>query len=107
MREIDTDYGAFPLLDEAYYWSLQQLEREILETVFDASGPEVNGEPAGLRYVVICRFLSDIYEEDHLKGAVVQLAKLGLLVTQRHGGKMFFQTRDEDEAFLEAKIYGE
>jgi len=42
-----------------------------------------------------------------LKGAVVQLAKLGLLVTQRHGGKMFFQTRDEDEAFLEAKIYGE
>ncbi len=107
MREINTDRGgAFPVLDEASYGSLRELEREILETVFNASAPRVNGEPAGLRYVVICRLLSDVCEEDQLEGAVVQLAKLGLLVTQRREGKMFFQIRDEDETFLEAKIYG-
>ena len=107
MRENNIGHGIFPVLDETFYRSLQQLEREILETVFDASGPEVNGEPAGLRDVVICRLLSGVCEEDQLKEVVVQLAKLGLLVTQRHGGKMFFQIRDEDEAFLEAKLYGE
>lgn len=105
MREIDIDSGTFPILDETFYRSLQPLEREVLETVFNASAPGVNGEPAGLRYVIICRLLESEGEDDRLKDAIVNLLKKGLLITDRYNGRIFYQIREEDEAFLEAKLY--
>lgn len=107
MNEIHVDSGALPVLNEASYGSLQRLEREILETVFNASAPGVNGEPAGLRYIIICRLLESEGEDDRLKDAIVNLLKKGLLITDRYNGRIFYQIRDEHEVFLEAKIYGE